>query len=109
MSEVGLVEAIEVLFSSKPLLVLILQFILGVGLGYVSVKAFKYVIAFIILLLLGALLSLWSISEQAHALMSELGDLARRLIGLLVALGILTVGPLSVGFLIGALLALVKK
>jgi len=109
MSEAGLIEAIEVLFSSKPLLVLILQFILGVGLGYVSVKAFKYVIAFIVLLLLGALLSLWSISEQAYALMSELGDLARRLMGLLVALGILTVGPLSVGFLIGALLALVKK
>jgi len=109
MSGAGLIEAIEVLFSSKPLLVLILQFILGVGLGYVSVKAFKYVIAFIVLLLLGALLSLWSISEQAYALMSELGDLARRLMGLLVALGILTVGPLSVGFLIGALLALVKK
>ncbi|MCC6034388.1 MAG: hypothetical protein LM567_02680 [Desulfurococcaceae archaeon] len=109
MSEVGLIEAIEVLLSSKPLLVLILQFILGVGLGYVSVKAFKYVLAFIILLLLGALLSLWSLSEQAHALMSELGDIARRLIGLLIALGILTVGPLSIGFLIGALLALVKK
>jgi hypothetical protein len=109
MSEVGLIEAIEVLLSSKPLLVLILQFILGVGLGYVSVKAFKYVLAFIILLLLGALLSLWSLSEQAHALMSELGDIARRLIGLLIALGILTVGPLSIGFLIGALLALVRK
>jgi len=103
----------EALKNPKILIALIIQFALGLGLGYVSVKALKYILAFIGILVLGSVLSVWSLGGSVEDFIANLGVQAQQLLpvikNFLTTLGLLTVGPVSIGFIIGILLALVKK
>lgn len=95
------------------LAVLAIQFLLGVGLGYIAVKALKYVIAFIVILVLGVILNVWSLGFSIESLTSELGEHAAQAKDLLFSmagtLGLLTVGPVAVGFLVGVLISWLRK
>jgi hypothetical protein len=104
-----LLEISKVVFSGDALLVALVLLFLGLCLGYICVKAFRYLLSLIILLLLGAFLSLWSLSEHINNIIVEIRELALNTLSLLLILGVLTAGPLSAGFLIGVLLALVKR
>jgi hypothetical protein len=104
-----LLEISKVVFSGDALLVALVLLFLGLCLGYICVKAFRYLLSLIILLLLGAFLSLWSLSEHINNIIAEIRELALNTLSLLLILGVLTAGPLSAGFLIGVLLALVKR
>jgi uncharacterized membrane protein YiaA len=104
-----LLEISKVVFSGDALLVALVLLLLGLCLGYICVKAFRYLLSLIILLLLGAFLSLWSLSEHINNIIAEIRELALNTLSLLLILGVLTAGPLSAGFLIGVLLALVKR
>ncbi|MGC8982747.1 MAG: hypothetical protein ACP5KA_03210 [Desulfurococcaceae archaeon] len=97
--------------ASNPatLIVVLVQFLLGVGLGYVSVKALKYVLAFIALLVLGSLLSIWSLSISPEELLKTLGITVEAVKRLATLLGLLTIGPVSLGFIIGVLIGLFRK
>ncbi len=98
------------LFSQpQTLMVIAIQFFLGLGLGYVSVKALKYVVAFIALLVLGAFLSIWSLGVTPSEILQSLGIAASLAKDLATVLGLMTIGPVSVGFIIGAILGLMKK
>lgn len=104
-----LLEISKVVFSGDALLVALVLLFLGLCLGYICVKAFRYLLSLIILLLLGAFLSLWSLSEHINNIIAEIRELTLNTLSLLLILGVLTAGPLSAGFLIGVLLALVKR
>jgi len=82
---------------------------LGLGLGYVSVKALKYVLAFIAILVLGTFLSIWSLGTTPSEVLQSLGSAAALVKDFVTALGLMTVGPVSVGFIVGAILGLLKK
>lgn len=104
--EISLVELVS---DAKVMTAILIQFLLGLGLGYVSVKALKYVLAFIAILALGSFLSVWSLGGSMDATLKYLGDLAGVAKNLLLVLGLVTVGPVSVGFIVGALVALLRK
>lgn len=107
-----LVDAVK---EPKVALALGIQFVLGMALGYVSAKVLKYIVAFVGLLILGMLLNVWTIGEASsteEALLSiteRLQEIWPLLKSFLATLGILTVGPTSVGFLVGALIAFMRK
>jgi len=58
----SLSEILSTAFSNpKVLIVMLIQLMLGLGLGYVSVKALKYALALIAILALGSMLSLYGV------------------------------------------------
>ncbi|MCS7099455.1 MAG: hypothetical protein NZ925_03835 [Sulfolobales archaeon] len=103
------VPIVEILSDVKVAATFLIQFLLGFGLGYFSVRALKYILAFIAILLLGSFLSVWSLGGTLENTLSQLKELGEAARNLLVILGVLTVGPVSVGFIIGAVVALLRK
>lgn len=103
----------EILKNPRLLIAVVIQFILGLALGYVSAKALKYILAFIGLLVLGAALSVWSLGGSVEDFITNLGVQAQQLLPIvksfLATLGLMTIGPTSIGFIIGVLIALIKK
>ena len=88
------------------------QFCLGVALGYIMAKMARYLLAFIGLLIVGALLNIWSLRAGVEDLLREVGVEALRLKNLvfkvLGAFGVLMVAPISVGFVVGLAIGLLK-
>lgn len=97
------------LSQPQPLIVMVIQFVLGLALGYVSVKALKYILAFIAILALGTFLSVWSLGTTPAEVVSTLGIAVEALKKLAVVLGLMTVGPVSVGFIVGVIVGLMRK
>ncbi len=102
----------DALKNPKVLLAVAIQFLMGLGLGYYSAKVIRYILALIGILILGSLLSIWSLGGSAYDVMTRLGEEAAKLYpvvqSVLSALGILTVGPIAAGFILGIILALRK-
>ena len=92
---------------------LIIQFLLGFGLGYVAAKTLKYILAFVGILVLGAFLNAWSFGKTPEEALKNLGlELAKLkdfAIRLASALGLLTLGVTTIGFIVGAIVAWLKK
>jgi len=89
---------------------LAIQFLLGLALGYVAVKAVKYILAFIGILALGAFLNVWALGEGSvegalEKYYAEIKQYAPQILDFAKALGLMTVTPVSLGFLVGALIA----
>ena len=91
----------KVVDLSIPYLLLFVQLGIGIGLGYCFVKALKYMIAFAMLSFLAAMV----LSIQLPDFTKKLFALAKEF---LFSLLTLLVGPLAVGFVIGAVIALVR-
>jgi hypothetical protein len=101
------VEAI--LTDPRVAAAVVIQFLMGLGLGYFAVKALKYIAAFIAILVLGSFLSVWSLGGSIESSLQTLGELAGAVKSLLTVLGVLTVGPVLVGFIVGVLISLLRK
>lgn len=103
----------QMLQNPAALAVLAIQFVLGLLLGYISIKALKYIIAFTIILILGTLLNVWSLSLNLESLTGGMGEYASKakdlIFGIAGTLGLLTIGPLAIGFIFGALIAWVRR
>jgi len=103
----------EVFSSPMTFLILSIQFGLGLGLGYFSVKALKYIIAIVCILALGVMLNIWQFGGL-ESFLDRLGipvdptQLTSILTSIVGLLGILTILPMGVGFLLGAIAAAVK-
>jgi len=100
--------------STNPaaLVAVIIQFLMGFAVGYFGAKALKYIVAFILVLFIGSALSVWSLKGSVESIMEVFGQLkevASAVYGLLTTLGIMTVGPITLGFILGALVALLRK
>jgi uncharacterized membrane protein (Fun14 family) len=90
-----------------------IQFLLGLGLGYVIAKAAKYVLAFIGLLVLGAALNVWSLNLTVEDLVRILGEkgaeIKDTIMWLVQVIGLMTLGPASLGFILGVVIALFRR
>ena len=110
-----LIEGFASTAASNPYLLasMAIQFLLGFGLGYVAGKAFKYVLAFIGILALGVLLNVWSLGYTLDELLRAAGERAAELKDALAwflqTAGLLSLGPASIGFLAGAVTALLRR
>jgi len=104
---------VELLSNPRTLLIFLVQFGLGLGLGYFSVKALKYIIAIVSLVALGIVLNVWQFGGLENflarlGLSGEPTELIAMLNTVVALLGILTMLPIGVGFLVGAITAAVK-
>lgn len=103
----------KVLSNPRTYIVVIVQFLLGLALGYFSLKALKYIVALILVVVLGMVLSVWSIGGDIYDLLANIYGSSSQLIhvveSLASTLGLLALGPTTVGFIIGAILAWIKS
>ncbi|MEM0314001.1 MAG: hypothetical protein QW056_02625 [Candidatus Bathyarchaeia archaeon] len=108
---------IDMLFQAMQnptvLAVLVIQFLLGFALGYITVKVIKYIIAFIAILVIGVILNVWSLSFSLEDLAPKLGEYGAQakeaILNLMSMLGLLIAGPIIVGFMVGALIAWLRR
>ena len=115
-TETSVIDLIsEAIKEPRVAIALAIQFFLGLGLGYVSAKVLKYIVAFIVILVLGMMLNVWSIGgassteEALRAITEKWREVWPLLKDMLTTLGIMTVGPVSIGFILGALIAFMRK
>jgi len=110
----GLSDALSEVFSSPmTFLIFCIQFGLGLGLGYFSVKALKYIIAILCILALGVVLNIWQIGGLENlpewlGIPVEPTEITLFLTRIVQLLGVLTILPMGVGFLLGAIAAATK-
>ena len=99
-------------------IVAIIEFVLGLGVGYVLAKGLKYIAAFFVLLLVGDLLNIWTVKELnvsslvsgvTSANITAVEQALRPLLYLAyVVQPIFTSVIIFVGFLVGAAIAMFK-
>jgi hypothetical protein len=108
---VDVTEIIATMFSNpQNFVVIAIQFLLGLALGYLSAKVLKYMLALIAILALGTLLSVWSLGTSPQEVIAKIGLPSVEILkGLAVVLGLMTVGPVSIGFIIGVVIAFLRK
>ncbi len=112
--EVELPEFVaKALSDPKALVAILIQFLMGLALGYFAVKVIKYLIALIAILIVGSVLSVWSIGGSIEEFLTRVAGTASAMwpviYGALVTLGIMTVAPITAGFILGAVIAFVRK
>jgi len=99
--------------NPNALVVTAIEFLLGLGLGYVAMRALKYILASVGIILLGIVLGVWSLGNSVYGAIKTLGNIARSVWGivysLVAALGILVITPVTIGFIVGALIAHARK
>ncbi|MEM0021590.1 MAG: hypothetical protein QW333_05300 [Fervidicoccaceae archaeon] len=112
VTTVGNFSSIEFLSSNPKLLISIgIQLLLGILLGYILAKAFKYIIAFILVLIAGVILNVWSISSSGNLMERLTGskEYLQYFIDFAKFLGVLLVGPVLAGFVIGLIIGWLHK
>ncbi|RLF15203.1 MAG: hypothetical protein DRJ66_04765 [Thermoprotei archaeon] len=101
------------LSNPKVLVTIAIQFLLGLSLGYFSVKVIKYILALIGILILGSFLSVWSLGGSIDEFLLRIGVEAQKVLplirDLLSTLGILTIGPVTIGFIAGIIVGSLRK
>ena len=103
----------ELLSDPMTLLIFLIQFGLGLGLGYFSVRAIKYIVAILSIIGLGILLNIWQFGGlegflEAIGFPGDLTQLIAMLTSIISLLGVLTFLPIGVGFFVGAIAAVIK-
>ena len=98
--------------NPSVLLVFGIELLLGIGLGYFAIKALKYVIAVILIIALGLILNIWQAPNILQTVRDQLGipmnQLWSILLSLVYAFGLTTVLPITLGFIIGVVLAITR-
>ena len=113
-AQVNLTDLIsEALKNPKVLVVVVIQFLMGLGLGYFSFKVWKYLIALIAIIILGNVLTIWSLGSSPESFLGQLYETFKQFLPNIIAfiqlLGIMTVGPVTIGFIVGIILAIIRK
>uniref|UniRef100_A0A7C1I1W4 FUN14 family protein n=1 Tax=Fervidicoccus fontis TaxID=683846 RepID=A0A7C1I1W4_9CREN len=102
-----------ILSNNKILVATLLQFLMGLGLGYYFAKAVKYLIALILVMIAGALLNIWgfggSIDNILTKYVSNIAQYRDEVLTLLKIFGAMLVGPILIGFIIGVIIGLTRK
>jgi uncharacterized membrane protein (Fun14 family) len=112
LPEISLTELIAATLSSPTgVIVVFIQFLLGVLLGYIVAKILKYVVAMVAILILGSILSIWSLSNLnlSRETLSKIGVSLETLKNIALSFAALLVGPIAIGFIIGVLIGLLRK
>ena len=90
--------------DTGSLFIFVVQLFLGIGLGYVALRALKYLLALVAVVVLGMVLNVW----QAPRLGLDLAQAYGQLVTLAYAFGLTTMLPLTVGFIVGAVIGTLK-
>jgi len=102
-----------ILNNNKILVATLLQFLMGLGLGYYFAKAVKYLIALILVMIAGALLNIWSFGGSIDNILtkyiSNIAQYRDEVLTLLKIFGAMLVGPILIGFIIGIIIGLTRK
>lgn len=111
-SDIDMPSLITSLLTSPTVLItFFIQFALGLGLGYLSVKVAKYVIALLAIFIVGVLLNIWqsaNLQEMVGGLSLQWSKVYPVIQALIVLVGLTTVLPITLGFIIGFVVALQK-
>ncbi len=103
----------KIFSNPKAFIAVAIQFILGFALGYYAARIIKYLLALIGIIVLGSVLSVWSIGGSVTGFLHKLGFEAMKLWpvvqGFLTTFGIMTIAPVTVGFILGAIAAFARK
>lgn len=113
----GLISSL--LTNPTSLVIFVIQLGLGLGLGYFSAKVFKYMLALIGIFVVGVLLNVWQLSQSQTSQLSNIqqqlstlsvtwGNLYPVIMSLIYQLGLTTVLPITLGFVIGLVIAIAK-
>jgi len=107
-------DTIAIILSNNRILVAtLIQFLMGLGLGYYFAKAVKYLIALILVIIAGALLNIWSVGGSMDNIfiqyVSGLAQYKDEVMTLLKIFGAMLVGPILLGFIIGIIIGLTRK
>ncbi len=101
--------------NPNSILIFVIELALGLGLGYFSVKIVKYILALILIFLIGVLLNVWTsptlganIQQQLSSLGLEWGKVYPVLISIVYMLGLTTILPITLGFILGVVIAIVR-
>lgn len=103
----------ELLSNPITLVVFLIQFGLGLGLGYFSVKALRYIVAIVSIVGLGVLLNIWRFGGLEGFLkeigwIEDINQMIEILTSIITLLGVLTFLPIGAGFFLGAIAAVIK-
>jgi hypothetical protein len=103
---------IQLFQNPSVLLIFFVELLLGIGLGFFSTKILKYVLAIVGILAIGILLNLWQSGSIIRTIQDQvpigLTQLYSIVVSVIYAIGLTTVLPLSVGFILGIIIALFK-
>ena len=92
----------DIVKNPKSLITFIIQFLLGLGLGYYSLKAIKHIAALIAIFVIGGILNVWSLGGQKGIDWNQLYTLLKPLIA---AFSIRLTLPILLGLLVGLIIA----
>jgi hypothetical protein len=102
----------QLLSDPKTSMVFVIQLGLGLGLGYFSVKALKYILAIVGIIFVGVLLNVWQFGGVEGLLrrlgLDEWSQLLPMFYSVITALGFLTILPVGIGFFLGIVIAAAK-
>ena len=111
-SDIDMPSLITSLLTSPTVLItFFIQFALGIGLGYLSVKVAKYLIALLAIFIVGILLNVWqsaNLQDMVGGLSLQWSKVYPVIQALIVLVGLTTVLPITLGFVIGFVVALQK-
>ena len=104
------------MFSNpSSLMVFLIELALGFGLGYFSAKAIKYFLAIVGIFFVGVILNVWaapgleaSLSQQLSSLGLEWSNIYIVITSIIYVIGLTTVLPITVGFIIGIVMAVAR-
>ncbi|MCE4624976.1 MAG: hypothetical protein F7C35_03835 [Desulfurococcales archaeon] len=99
--------------NPETAVVMLIEFALGFALGYTAIKALKYILSFIGILVLGSALSVWSIGKNSEDILQtvkgQLQEILPLVKNLMATFSFVVVGPTSVGLILGIIFALMRK
>ncbi len=101
----------SLLTSPMVLITFFIQFALGIGLGYLSVRVAKYLLALLAIFIVGVLLNVWhagNLQDTVAGLSLQWSRVYPIIQALLVLVGLTTVLPITLGFIIGFVVGLQK-
>ena len=111
-SDIDMPSLITSLLTSPTVLItFFIQFALGMGLGYLSVKVAKYLIALLAIFIVGVLLNVWqsaNLQDMVGGLSLQWSKVYPVIQALIILVGLTTVLPITLGFVIGFVVALQK-
>ena len=104
---------ISSLFTNpSSLITFIVEFALGLGLGYFAAKVIKYLLAIIGILLVGVVLNVWNAPNLWTNIQQQLGNLGLEwskvypaLLSIIYILVLTTILPITLGFILGIIIA----
>ena len=106
----GFQSLITSLFTSPTVLItFFIEFALGIGLGYLSVKVAKYIIALLAIFIVGVLLNVWqsgTLQDIVAGLNLQWTKVYPVIQALIIIVGLTTVLPVTLGFVIGFVVGL---